>query len=493
MSHEVTHLVAATEAIAGQLESFLEGQFDPLEPYIGPNGELWEPLGSAAGGATGIPLHESSAPYVDDPGLTQVRRVCRHFAKENPFAINGYENRISYIVGTGHTYTVVDREKDSSSEQQRRKVQAVIDRWVDVSGWRWRQPENVLRQDRDGEVFLRFFESSDGYLRVRYVEPVAVKTPDRFLNTDSHHLSFGIETEPHDHETVLNYFVNGETVPADEIQHRRRGSSDNKRGVPIFWAVRHNLIRAMKILRNGSTVTEIQTAIGMVRKFLKASGATVQAWQAKQSQDATNQPEEGEAKPLYQKFEPGAILNSSGNIEYEFPGMAIDPSRYVTSLQAELRAIAARLVMTEAMFSAKTDDTSRAAAEVSEGPVRRNFERLQAEEIAADREVLRKVLQHARDHGLLTDDDIEATDIDVQGPTLNVRDPKSESERHAIDIASGKLSIQTACGESGYDYEREQTNIEAHEDRTGAVSGGLPVDFLADNTDDEEGPDDDTP
>ena len=196
-------------------------------------------------------------------------------------------------------------------------------------------------------------------------------------------------------ETVLNYFVGSEEVPAEEIQHRKRGTSDCKRGTPIFWAVRNNLTRALKILRNGSTVTEIQTAIGMIKKYLKASNATVQAYAVQKHRDATKTSESpSSSETLYQQYKPGAILNTSGNVEYEFPGMAIDPAKYVESLQAEIRAVAARLVMSEAMFSAKTDEASRASAEVAEGPVKRNFERLQASEITANLGVMDRALRY---------------------------------------------------------------------------------------------------
>lgn len=483
-SNELEQLVTATQAVAAQLGTFLEGvtTADPMEPFLGPDGQIWEPIGSGQGDSA-FNLLEAATPYVDENGLTQIRRVCRHFAKENPFAINGHENRISYIAGTGHTYTVLDREEGTSSKEQRQKVQTVLDEFRDRNKWAGRQAENVLREDRDGEAFIRFFDGPDGILLVRYIEPSVVGTPKKYQRPEFAHHSFGIITDPDDHETVLGYYVDGEEVDAAEIQHRKRGTSESKRGTPIFWAVRHNLSRALKILRNGSTVTEIQTAIGMVRKFLHTSGATVQAWQAKQSKDATTKPDDGDAAPLYQQFQPGAVVNASKNIEYEFPAMGIDPAKYVASLQAELRTVAARLVMSEAMFSAKTDDTSRAAAEVAEGPVCRNFERLQAHEIDHDQDVIGRVLTYAVDSGRLTPDDVAATRVSYQGPELKSRDPKAVAEQHAIDIAAGKLSVQTATAESGYSYEQEQSNIDAHDDRTGAVGGTLPVDFL--NGDDD--------
>lgn len=480
-------LAGAARALAANLTTHLEScnVADPMEPYMGPDGEIWEPISH---GAAGFHLHEESAPYKDTTGLDQVRRVCRFFAKENPFAINGHENRISYIVGAGHNYTAVDRYLDSASDEQKTKVQNWVDDWVRVNRWKSRQQENVLRVDRDGENFLRFFPNEDGLLRVRYVEPYAVRPKEA---EDRPHFSFGIQTDPEDHETVLSYLVDGEEVEADEIQHRKRGTSDCKRGTPIFWAVRHNLTRALKILRNGSTVTEIQTAIGMIRKFVDATGTTVKAWAAQQNEKVAGveDPPDTSGK-LYQKYSPGTILTANRNTEYEFPGMGVDPSKYVDALQAEIRAIAARLVMSESMFSAKTDDTSRAAAEIAEGPITRNFERLQSAELEADEEVLERAMESAVETNALTQAEVDAVRIEATPPTLQVRNQKEEAERQAIQISSKVLSVQTARAESGYDDETEQANIEEMDERNGTpLSDDRPTDFL--NVDDEEDGDSD--
>ncbi len=41
------------------------------------------------------------------PQLAEIRDQCRALAVSNEFAINGHENRISYIVGSGHSYRVL--------------------------------------------------------------------------------------------------------------------------------------------------------------------------------------------------------------------------------------------------------------------------------------------------------------------------------------------------------------------------------------------------
>jgi hypothetical protein len=472
-------LIGTARSLGAYLESQIDNYrlADPLEPYLGPDGSLWESLDTS----TGWHLGDSCVPYRDPDGLNRMRKVCRHFANENPFAINGHENRISYVVGYGHVYTVTAKGCELLPGDIRERAQEIIDDFIRINRWNTRQQQNVLRRDRDGEVFTRMFPHEDGILRVRYVEPEAVYTPQEESRNDN--CSFGIRTQEDDLETVLSYFVDGEEIDAGEIQHRKRGTfAESKRGVSIYWAVRHNLVRAMKILRNGSTVTEIQTAIGMIRRFVNATQSTVTAWAQSNSTsvrtgDRSQQPNSGQS--MLQKFAPGSILNTNANLEYEFPAMGLDPSRYVESLQAELRAIAARLVMPEFMFTSKSDDANRAAAFAAEGPAVKMFERLQWDEIEYDLEIMNRVLDHAADSGLLTMQQRQAVSIDVQPPTVHVRDKEAEARTREIDIRSGLLSAQTATAESGRDYLREQSNIEEHHERTGLpVSNHRPSDFL---------------
>src|SRR5690606_33174048 len=66
---------------------------DPREAYADADG-WWQPVGSTPGGATRTAF--------DEPMLAELRRQSRQLAATNEFAINGLENRISYIVGAGH-------------------------------------------------------------------------------------------------------------------------------------------------------------------------------------------------------------------------------------------------------------------------------------------------------------------------------------------------------------------------------------------------------
>ncbi len=176
-------------------------------------------------------------PFRSEADHAAIRLECRALAVHNEFAINGHENRISYIVGTGHSYRVVARPGRQLPESLLWQIQEILARFLRRNMWHRRQQEIVRRRDRDGEVFLRFFPDPEGTLLVRFVEPEQISTPTELQEDPT--ASFGIVTRPRDVESVLGYFVDGEYVPAGEIQHRKAHVDFNvKRGLPLFYPVR---------------------------------------------------------------------------------------------------------------------------------------------------------------------------------------------------------------------------------------------------------------
>jgi len=101
------------------------------------------------------------------------------------------------------------------------------------------------------------------------------------------------------------------------------------------------------------------------------------------------------------RYGPGTIVDTFAGTEYEFPVAGLDAARYVEVLQAELRAIAARLVMPEFMLTSAASNANYASTMVAEGPAVRMFQRLQHELVEEDREVLDRVVQAAIDAGKL--------------------------------------------------------------------------------------------
>lgn len=435
---------------------------DPREPYWD-QGELeWSPL-TAGRSDHGV----ADGGVIDESTLAELRRQCRQLAVTNEYAINGHENRISYIVGSGHSYRATVKKGADAPAEIVTEVQSALDRFLRENQWHRRQQEIVRRMDRDGEAFLRYFVNSQGSLQVRFVEPDQVSSPSSLAGRA--HASFGIENEIEDVETIVSYYIDGQAVPAEEVQHRKANVDGNvKRGLPLFAPVRKNLRRAEKLLRNMSVLAEIQSAIALIRKHRSGLRTTVQQFVSGQA-DANATTSDGRTTSLRQ-YGPGTILDAPQRLEYDFPATGIDAASFVSVLKAELRAIASRLVMPEFMLSSDASNANYASTMVAEGPALKMFERLQASQIHDDLEVLWRAVDAAVRAGRLPNGVGLHIEVQATPPTLVTRDRLEEAQVNRIAYQNGILSPQTWSQRMGLDYDQEQKNSFAHTTTRGVVT-----------------------
>jgi hypothetical protein len=440
--------------LAEAFDALWDDFVDPRDAYADGDG-WWAPVGSVNGASP-----RDSAP-VNEQMLADLRAQCRRLAATNEFAINGHENRISYIVGPGHSYRAAICKGMDATSDVALDVQKLIERFENENRWQLRQQEIVRRIDRDGEAFLRFFVDSDGMTRVRFIEPDQVATPAELAGDPS--ASFGIQTDPQDVETVVGYYVDGQFVDARDVQHRRANVDFNvKRGLPLYAPVRKNLRRAERLLRNMSIVAEIQSAIALIRKHRGASRSGIEQFVAGDADASVTSGTTGRTRHFSQ-YGPGTILDAPAGLEYDFPARGLDASSFVAVLQAELRAIAARLVMPEFMFSSDASNANFASTMVAEGPAMKMFERLQASMIEQDRAVVRRVVDNAIAAGKLPPTACDLIDIQIIPPSLHVRDQLKEAQVDRIAFNHGVLSPQTWSQHLGLDYDQEQKNLVVHD------------------------------
>jgi len=454
----LTNSDSATAALEHRLcEAFDElwdQLVDPREAVYDGADEDWVQLtGGAGGGRHGLG-------FSSEQQLHEIRTRCRTLAVTNEFAINGHENRISYIVGPGHSYRATGRAATPAADEVARQVQRVIDEFLRANDWHARQQEIVRRQDRDGEAFLRFFVDHDGSTRVRFVEPGQVATPPNRTNDPA--ATFGIQTDREDVETVLAYYIDGHVVDAGEVQHRKANVDANvKRGLPLFFPVLKNLRRAEKLLRNMSVVAEIQSAIALIRKHRGGTKTAVQQFVADQADHTSTNPQTGKTS-YFRRYAPGTILDAPSSVDYDFPAAGLDAGSYVTVLQAELRAIAARLVMPEFMLTSDASNANYASTMIAEGPAVKLFGRLQAQQMSADAAVMRRVIDSAARAGALPAAALTDVDVNIEPPALVARDRLRDAQVSRIEHTSGILSPQTWSQRSGLNYQQEQTNMAQH-------------------------------
>jgi hypothetical protein len=397
--------------------------------------------------------------------LTNQRNISRYLCEENEFAINAMENRISYIVGYGFTYSVLAKDGTEVSPDKIGMVKSVIDNFVKLNNWWAVQQEKVMRRDRDGEFFIRYFIDGNGNVLTRFIEPEWVEPPAGFRVNETS----GIRTKDDDVQTVEAYCVKypgqkHDWIDAAEILHAKRNvDSSFKRGRPTFYPVRKNLQRAGKLLQNMASAIEIQTAIAMIRKHTSAMGSVVRALATANAKTETRN-SDGKITNA-QKFEPGTILDAPASTEYEFPAQGIDPSKSISSLQACLRAVASRLVMPEFMLTSDASNANFASTMVAEGPAVKNFQRLQWDEITFDLKTIDVVLAAAVKAGLLDQETVDSVAVKADPPNLQVRDKLKDAQAASILKGLRIASSQTISAEFGYDYEQEQDNFEADDER----------------------------
>jgi capsid protein len=425
---------------------------DPTDAYYDDPSTLWLPLG-LPGAPSG-----ADVPFSTEYQLDQIRAESRYLAIQNEFAINALENRISFLVGSGHSYRAQACPGTDPAPDLLQAVQQAITAFCRVNKWHRRQQETVRRLDRDGEAFLRLFAQFDGSTLVRFVEPGQIRTPQALSGTPA--ASYGIHTDPADVETVYAYYVDGHSVDAREIQHRKANVDANvKRGLPLLYPVRKNLRRAEKLLRNMSVLAETQSAIALVRKHAVGQRDAIQQF-VTDGADASITDTTTAKTSYYKRYQPGTILDAYG-VDYEFPARDSDPGKYVAVLQAELRAIASRLVMPEFMLTSDASNANYASTLVAESPATRTFDRLQRDLITDDLDVINAAIANLVAAGQLPPETLAVVQIEAMPPTLATRDRYREAQADAMLVKSGAMSVQTMGRRHGLDPDHEQAMMRA--------------------------------
>ena len=159
-------------------------------------------------------------------------------------------------------------------------------------------------------------------------------------------------------------------------------------------------------------------------------------------------------------------------------------------LQAELRAIAARLIMPEFMLTSDASNANYSSTMVAEGPAVKLFSRLQRDTFESDLELLWFAIRHAISVGRIPEVTPDQIIIDVTLPTLETHDRKAEIEGDQILVQNKAMSRRTMGEKQSLDMDAEEEQIAT--EREAADPFGLsPLDAARAARDAEGGDDDD--
>lgn len=430
--------------------------------------------------------------FLTESQLTWLRRRLRALATSNEIGQAVLRNRQSYAIGKGFKYKVLPK-RPGVSPQTVRAAQLLVDTFCDYNALPQKESELLWRCDVEGEAFLRLFPRPNGLLEVRFTEPDAVKAP--FGDNDSAENSFGIKTDKLDVATVRGYWiVTGlpdeqpapRLVPPEQIVHIKSPEtpSFSKRGLSPFFAVESNLRQAEDLLNSTVALAKNRAKIAMIRRMKGVSEAAARALLQTQSQDGATvtDPATGQQVSL-EKYRYGSILTVADTTEIEFPSADIGASDHVAVYQMILRSVGALFCMPEYMISGDASNANYSSTMVAESPFVRSMERLQdylADHLARrpyhPRSLIWRQLMHAAAIGMLPKTIAQDVEIQVEPPTLIVRDVQKEAAVDQIYNGMGIKSKTTIALEQGLDPEKEAQHLAREKQSdTGDHLGAPPV------------------
>ncbi len=449
-----------------QLSISDDNYVNPFARYMQPNGEVWLPVGGGFGGVANAMFTDEKV-YSDQATLELVRSECRFLANKNPFAICGHESRRNYVVGWGFVYTVSAKDKNGGDEAMVEKAKKVVDDFCKRIHWGQLESDLLYFRDRDGATLLRYHQAVTGEWTVRRLEIDQLKAPHDSKD------AFGIKRNEVDFDTIEGYWIDGEYIEASEVQLRtRKACRVHQLGVPLFYGGKSHLHAAVKILRNIAALTNIQSAIGAIRKFVGAAASTVKTAvkAGANASKSSNAPGFGNGQSnerLGQEMPPGTVINTNDQVDWQFPTMGNDPTKHIPPVQAELRAAGASASMPEYMFTGDASNANFASTQVAKDPAMKSFLKVQFEEVEYNREVIERLLVHS-----LGDEILDIIEVQVEPPPLDTENRKEKAEVDKILLDMRVKSPQEISAEHGLDYEQQQEYFELHEERTGIPLSG---------------------
>jgi hypothetical protein len=442
---------------------------DPQEFLRDEPGSVYTGLYSdREGGRNGVTIR-------NEQDLTLIRGAARAICDVSVHAKCALNNLANYCISGGITYDVRDRTDgprpaDYRKTEVAKAAHSIVAEFLERTGWgsASKRKRILKRKHRDGELFARL-TAQGGVCDVRILEPALITQP---ISTPEEWL-FGIQTEPDDVESILQYHVqwspqSADDVPPDRMCHWKMNVDDNvKRGLSDFYPVELYLSRASKLLRNTAGGAAVLAAIAAIIEH--PVGTTQGAVESFRAGSNYNQRTEGTPKggrqQYLQKYNEASFVHVPQGQKYAGSplGTAGVGEAMVVIEQAVLRAVACNWSMPEYMISGDASNNNYASILEAGTPFTLFVESIQADIADEDRELLWKVLRIAYDAGRLKgfgswEETKAALEINIEAPQVTKGTKPEETNRRKTLRDEGVLSVRTWAAQEGLDYEQEVAN-----------------------------------
>lgn len=471
------------------------------------NGTYWLPLSVASDRQ-----HGANWPvWRTDQELSRHRQASRMLCAQNGYAQGLIRNLTNYIIGEGMQYKIVskhlvDADRDTPGVQDPAMVQRhidqcqkVLDKWLEVNRWNVascshdsthpvsdsRETETFRRVIRDGEAYLRFFESDDGLLRVRFIEPEQIVNPPGVGYQDG--WSFGVQHQVDPVEDVENrvaYHLQyispdeahrqkewGEVVSASEVIAIMAPGTDStvKRGFPMLsFGVLDALDRAAKLQRNASIGAAIRAATAEIWQHSFGTQSQISSLATSLRETTMENPRTGATENV-ERIHPGAIRRIPEG--QQLVGHPPDQTNsFLAGVQGDLR-------LANSAFSAPeywTGDASNgnyASLQESSAPTVLMGQVNQGHFIRAFQRAAWRALRYASETGHLDSDALRWVTVQVTGPKVLHRNEAEVANVNNVYLQNRIKSPQLVQQELGLDPEIEAANWEEWDQKFGGMGG----------------------
>lgn len=415
-----------------------------------------------------VVLQNLQAPYTESD-LKTMREKARSMYYKSPSARGIIESMILFVIGRHASVTATNK-----------KAQEYWENWCRANKWDERSREIVRRTLRDGEIFARFFTPKDKtlmpekpdqkyYTPIRFIEPGEIKD-----NTNTH--SHGIETDPDDVETILNYYrefsknnvEQKEKIPAEEVIHLKiLCDSNDKRGVSFFVGIAKYIKEYEKWLGDRIRLNRIRTIFNLL---IKPEGMSPASFKAK-FQDETTTPSGKTASKKIPK--PGSAVIAQG-VDYEYKSLDLKAADTANDGRAIERMICKATMLVEGIVTGDYSNQNYASSLVAESPMVKMVESWQDVFDNLFQAIFAKVIQRAKQYGQIGKE-IEET-CECEFATMVHRELDKDTAAYQIHRQNRWASDKTISTKLGYDYDAEQEQIKKEDaaERQSAQSAELP-------------------